>query len=476
MSEHTKSKVLLSPSRRRFLAGLATGAAAAPFLALSRAGVNAREAAAASLCYSNKRVLGPADFTYLGAMRVPAQGVDMVFSYGGLTGRKVNGQVQLLMVGSRSAGDPVYEFADTGSYHRDPSQAPRMNLVRNWGDVYGNIRKSWLPDGTERTIDATRYMGGYHFNPETGLLYWTYADSYNTTGQQDWCLGATRLDQSGAVPVGPWRPAGEGKKGPWRCIRLAQHPLTGEMLCGSGVMSGNHSAPWGPDLWAGPYPTASTPSGFAAPDIPLQKYVTYYPMFNNINRDGTFSGPLKAFRRGDYVFEPVSEIATNPQIDPAKNGGVGSWSEVDVLGGNAWIDLPDAHGVIFTGRMGSGHIWYRNEAQGADKCTHGLSSPVGITGGVSTAAYPIMIIYDPADLDAVRAGRKVDYMTDPMHVVNMEARFGVATAPITEVGSANLLGGTYFDQDTRKLYVSAPQADRTIPGLMNPIVHVFRVA
>jgi hypothetical protein len=476
MPENTKSNSPLSPGRRRFLAGLATGAAAAPFLALSRRGVNAREAAAASLCYSNKRVLGPSDFTYLGAMRVPAEGVDMVFNYGSLTGRKVGGQVRLLMLGSRNSGDHLYEFGDAGSYHSDPNQAPRMTLARNWGDIYGSHRRSWSPDGTVRDFTVSRAMGSLYFNPETDLVYWTFVDTYNTTGQEDWCLGATRLDSAGPIPYGPWRPAGEGKKGPWRCIRLAQHPQTGAMLCGSGVMSGNHSSPWGPDLWAGPYPSASTPAGYGAPDIPLQKYVTYYPMFSNIDREGRFTGPLKAFRRGDYVFEPIVGDATYPQIDPAKNGGVGSWSEADGLGGNVWIDLPDAHGVIFTGRFAAGHIWYRNEAQGNDKCTHGLSSPVGITGGVSTAGYPIMIIYDPADLDAVRAGRKVDYTTDAMHVINMEARFGVATAPITEVGSANLLGGAYFDRETRKLYVSAPQADRTIAGLTNPLVHVFRVA
>ena len=143
------NKELLSPvssGRRRFLRNVAIGAAAAPLLSLSR-GLFARdEEPAASLCYSNKRVLSPADFTYLGAMRVP-EGVDMVFSYGGLTGRKVNGQVRLLMVGSRNIGDPVYELADTGSYNPNFAQAPRMSLIRNWGSIYGDKRKSWARDG-----------------------------------------------------------------------------------------------------------------------------------------------------------------------------------------------------------------------------------------------------------------------------------------------------------------------------------------
>ena len=218
-------------SRRRFLTTFALGASVAPLWSLSRTmfsdggTVEAADAAEASLCYSNKRVLSPTDLTYLGAMRVPEQNVNMMFSYGGLTGRKVDGKVHLLMVGSNNAGDPIYELADTGAYHRDPAQAPRMSLVRDWGGIYGGLRKSWSANGAERSFPDTLYMGSFHFNETTDLLYWTYYDVYNTTFVEDWCLGATRLAPSGPVAFGPWRPSGEGKKGPWRCIRLAQAAL-----------------------------------------------------------------------------------------------------------------------------------------------------------------------------------------------------------------------------------------------------------
>ena len=200
MSDQKKSEQI-SSSRRRFLASVALGATAAPFLTLSRGLFAGESEVAASLCYSNKRILGPTDFQYLGAMRVPAGGVDMVFSYGALTGRKVNGQVRLLMNGSRNIGDPVYELADTGSYNPDPNQAPRMSLVRTWGDVYGQARKSWSPDGTERSFTGSAYLGSFHFNENTGLLYWTFLDGYNTTAQEDWCLGATRLDDAGIAQL-----------------------------------------------------------------------------------------------------------------------------------------------------------------------------------------------------------------------------------------------------------------------------------
>ena len=469
-------------SRRRFLTTFALGASAAPLVSLSRTlfadrGENP-DSSAASLCYSNKRVLGPADLTYLGAMRVPAQGVDMMFSYGGLTGRKVDGQVRLLMVGSDgNAGDHMYELADTGTYHADPSQAPRMSLVRAWGDIYGGLRKSWYPDGTPRLFPDTRYMGSFHFNEATKLLYWTYSDIYNVRGYEDWCLGATRLDPSGPVALGPWRPAGDGKKGPWRCIRLSQHPITGELLCGSGVMSGNGNSPWGPDLWAGQFPTASTPAGFSAPDLPLQKYLTYYPMVGSINRDGSFQGPLKSSRRpGDYIFESIPDI-TLTEIDPRKNGGTGSWTSLDALRGSVWIDLPDVHGVLFAGNLAAGHVWYRNAGGGNANCTHGQPSPVDVTGPVATAMYPAMIIYDPRDLDAVRSGGREDYTINPVHFINAESRYGLTTAPLGLTGSPKSLGGCYFDSASRKLYVAAPMADSTIaPTLLNPLVHVFRIS
>jgi hypothetical protein len=59
--------------------------------------------------------------------------------------------------------------------------------------------------------------------------------------------------------------------------------------------------------------------------------------------------------------------------------------------------------------------------------------------------------------------------------VNAQQRFNLKTASIAGVGSAKTLGGAYFDKVSQKLYVCAPQADATIPGLLNPLVHVFKL-
>src|SRR5262245_25765209 len=48
-------------------------------------------------------MLQQSDFRYLGCMRMPA-GVDTQFSYGGLTGRMVGGQLRLFVFGRNTSG------------------------------------------------------------------------------------------------------------------------------------------------------------------------------------------------------------------------------------------------------------------------------------------------------------------------------------------------------------------------------------
>jgi len=351
-----------------------------------------------------------------------------------------------------------------------------MAMVRNWGKVYGQARKTWDQSGAIRDITQSDFLGQLHFNETTQLLYWTYYDAYNVSHNEDWCLGATRLDPSGPVAFGPWRPSGGGRRGPWRCIQIGEHPLTGELLCGSRLLSGNSISPWGPDMWAGQFPTANTPAGYGAPDLQTSKYLTYYPIIGQVSANGTFSGTVKSCRRpGDYFFEPIVGQTSYNNVDPTKNGGVGSWTELDAISGHTWIDLPDCHGVIFTGKLAAAHVWYRNAGVGNLLCTHGMASPVDITGPVSTDAYPVIIVYDPSDLDAVRTGAKTDYKVDPVHFINAASTYGAVTAQLKEVGTGRSFGGAYFDASTRKLYVAAPQADLTT-GLLNPLVHVFQIA
>lgn len=418
-----------------------------------------------------KRVLTGADFVYLGGFRL--RDVDMTFHFGNMTGRKVNGSVHLFFTGNVTQNSPLYEFAaPTSGFHATPAQSSQATWVRDWGTgIFGNARTSWAPDGSvQNTREGAWRDGGLHFNESTGLLYWTFFDAYNTSGYPNWCLGATRLSDGQAF--GPWRPAGGTPvmKGPWRCLYLSAHP-SGAMLCGSTIQSGAIGSPWGPDLWAGAFPTVNTPSGLPAPDIPIEKFLTYYPMYGRVLSNGTWTGPLNACRRtGDYFFEPFAASTGFSQIDPAQNGGVGTWTELDGTHSVQWIDLPDAHGVVFVVKQASGHVWYANNE--TQVCTHGVTAPILNTGPVSTDAYPAFFVYDPAHLDAIKAGSTVDYTVLPTSVVKPT----VETAAIDVTGAAKTLGGSYFDPDTRKLYVCAPQADRTVGGIANPFIHVWQIA
>lgn len=422
----------------------------------------------------SKRVIQAKDLVYLGALRVNDSGVRLDFSYGQLTGRRVNGQVRLIMAGNIVQGAPVYEFSDPGGYSTTPNSAPKMPLVRNWGNIYGTARTTWDTQGVEQPIPAL-YMGGIHWSESQQLLYWTYLNTYNTTGLDDWCLGATELAVGGPIASGPWRPSGGGKKGPWRCTRVTEHPTTGEMLCGATLASGNNKSPWGPDMWVGSFPTAATPAGYGNPDIAISKYLTYYTMFGRINTTtGTWTGNVTSCRRpGDYFFEPGY---TNTHIDPTLNGGIGSWTELDFWNDMTWIDLPDCHGVIYTGVLASAHEWYSTANQNHINCSHGVPPPVTITGPVSTDAYPFMAIYNPDDLTAVRNGSRVDYTVDPAQLVNARAQWNLQTAPINSVGSARSISGQYFDAVTRKLYICAPEAEVVVQNQYYlPIVHVFQL-
>jgi hypothetical protein len=411
-------------------------------------------------------------------------GVRMDFSYGSLSGRRVAGQVRLFMTGNRVMGDPLYEFSDPGGYSMTLATAPKMPLVRAWGNIYGNCRVSWDTNGNiDTTFGGALFMGGVHWSEAQQLFYWTYYNSYNTAGLEDWSLGATALNLDGSVtPSGPWRVSGNDgrgtgtsiKKGPWRCTKVAEHPTTGKMLTGATLASGNNKSPWGPELWEGTFPTAVTPSGFGNPDLTILKYLTYYPMFGRVNTNtGTWSGALTACRRpGDYFFEPAY---TNTHIDPTLNGSVGTWTDMDIWGDVTWIDLPDRYGVLYTGKLAAAHVWYSTQNNNHVNCFHGFAPPTMNTGPVATDSYPAMWIYDPEELAAVMANTTTDFSVNPAQTINAQAQYGIKTAPITAIGSAKLISGQYFDPVSRKLYIAAPDGDTTISNYLLPIVHVFQV-
>jgi hypothetical protein len=489
--------------RRRFLGLVILGAVAAPFVATS--GSSVTPAATSNLqCATSRPVISQSDITYLGALRLPSS-IDTSFSYGGMTGRVVNGRTRFFVYGNNLAGDPVFEVEDPGSgYNPDYTQAPRANLITSWGDIYHGKRVTWDASGNVVTLTSQLLPDSLYWNENTQLLYWTYFDSYNVTGRPDWALGATHLDDPGSAAstaYGPWRALatdadGGQHYGAWRCRYLFANPLDSTMMCGSTISAGNAGSPWGPDAYGGmQWPTQSTPGGRTAPDLSLpSRYLEYYFMGNVnsgnfVDTNGVVHGNLRSFRR--RTEQPLWEAGPYPlRANQALNGGVSSWTEMDTVSGGIWLELTNKRAVMFNGMLvgstnqntgdctNAAHEWYSsagaNPPIGA--CSHGCAPPYNITGPVTTAAFPALIIYDPDQLVAVKNGTVPDYSVEPAAVIDLEQAYHIRTPNIGNVGEAKSVRGFYFDPVRKLLFMLSPMSDDSVsPYQVNSLIHVFQI-
>jgi hypothetical protein len=200
---------------------------------------------------------------------------------------------------------------------------------------------------------------------------------------------------------------------------------------------------------------------------------------------GAVVGALRSFRRrlDPALYEQQGLVA-----NPALNGGVTSFTEIDRTTGGIWLQLTHVRGVIYSQTVAgavsqlttdplAGHAWYSNA--GVDPplgaCSHGIPPPVDITGPVMTAGFPMFAIYNPDDLAAV-VNTDLDYTPEPTTVINLETTYGVQTAPITTIGGAKTLEGFYFDPVRKYLFAVSHLVDDTAgPYFVGSIIHVFAV-
>src|SRR5262245_50787517 len=340
-------------------------------------------------------------------------------------------------------------------------------------------------DGPQSSINAIN--GGHFFHPETGLLYVTYGDTYNVTSRPDCNVLALRLKDDGTTEAfGPWRvkvvlnngDVGYGNKGGGpACI----HPFDGSMVCSGGMGSGNANCPWGANYFArAPWPTETTPTSenLEMNLVADECYLYSYPMIQQFT-EGVPNGPIKSMRRplhpavGEWMGGGAELFA-----DPAKNNGVGSWTDNDGQAGI--VALPDR--VYFAQGVGgspiqdptnpqAAHVWYSTILNNF-MCAHGHASPVAITGPVSTARFPGLCAYKWADLNKVKNKEIEDYTPEPYVWANLEQQFNITTAPIGSVGNAKGFAIGFVVND--KLYGISHGADYvSVPGLALPLIHEF---
>lgn len=424
-----------------------------------------------------KRVLSAADFKYLGAIRLPQD----LTSYcsGAMTARRVGGRLQFFMTGENSSGaaerwgtkDIIWELADPGSYALNHADAPRAEVLTRWGDVYQDKRVSFDADGRPFSLEPYQITSGLAF--KNGYLYWSYYDWYNVSGRQDWCIGLTMLGDSPATmrAHGPWRPdVGVKHSAGW----LVDLP-DGSLGVGAPLIGGNIGSSWGPELTGGgTWPAPGVPSGPRAPDLRFpDRLVGYGFPGGNFTPEGAVVRGRRLpslTRDGNYVWhdprESPGKSGVIVEVNPALNGGVGSFTAIDSVANCLYIDLPNKHGVLFGGSVGVGHIWYGY----VNDCGHGLGNPCSGGQGPNASGFePRWWMYDPEQCADVARGR-----LQPNLVPNSEIN-PQKDIHALQLGCNRNFGGSYFDRETRRLYMVARGADETIPGLFLPLLHVFEV-
>ena len=464
--------------------------------------------------------------TYLGCFRVQnnAIGVKTLsqLNYGCVTGRKISGNVHLIYTGMEATyGGPIIQIQVPLTLGFNYATAPEAVCSGFWNaDGHKDFRGTWRgptqasPPVEPFFVNANIANIGLFWHESNQRLYLAYTDIYNVGGYNDWGLISIELGTlSGSPPVGntigrgPWRAKatdadGNNFYGPWRAAYFCAHPITGKMIVGATLGSGNASSSWGPAIYGDlDWPADDTPVALDAPDLVLTKrYLNYYFMGNKITSDGALIAPhiLRSFRRrvdppihegGAHAGTPPTQV--NGQVYTDVSGITGSWNERDYAGGHCWIQGANKHGIILTGVAvgdpsqnpadpNAGHEFYGNNlnewicAHGHDfRALHPEAGPPD-TGPCAFATFPWMACYDPADLAAVM-NTSNDYLPEPVWFINLNTQFpGFRTAPISTRKWSNLTMG-YFDTDTNRLYCMAPGADgSTFEATEAAIFHVFQ--
>ncbi len=175
-------------------------------------------------------VLQASDFTYLGCFSTVAHGHGLDSSRGTMTGRRVAGQLRLIMSANESASYDVYEMLPSPVLHATVAAAVaagiddagnRMSVLNYWGR--GVQGANLTAQNHAIQTDGGTYMVpqiGIHYLD--GLLYWNCYDNYNTLTVNNRVFGAGSLDTpdpdtpagvAGACTAyGPWRTSGGDKK------------------------------------------------------------------------------------------------------------------------------------------------------------------------------------------------------------------------------------------------------------------------
>jgi hypothetical protein len=442
--------------RRRFLSAMATGVALSPIASMAMRGAPPPSDVAPSLCTGPQPLNPSIDLSYLGMFKLFApNGVNtfLGFSGGAITGRRVNGNVHLLVAGSfprRNGGsDPIYEVAYPG-VGASIGSAPAAPLVQNWGDIYQGRRPT--QHGNLPVLRGLLYADD--------MLLWSYGDEYNA-GSPSWdpSVGASVLNPNGTVATyGPWRTSIHSQMTRGYMVR---HPTTGQVGYGGPITSGNIYSPWGAEVALGAVPSLSrAPSAVGNPnDIAIQ--VTPF-IHHDVNSKQVRHDTNYRLCGWNVLYDSAAGGYTLP--------GPNSFDSIDVISAAAWVRTANCEGIVCFGQMtqtipgtvyGGGdnltHRWY-----GPTTCVHGQDgSGVSVSVGEAAGSQVLqMWVFDPSHPN-------VDPVPIPVRTL---------IPSLNRASHLYQFGGAWFDQPSSLLFVSEIMADRTSNNYeAQPVIHVFSV-
>lgn len=480
-------------------------------------------------------VIAATNIHYMGAIRLPTFGGYLQFTMGGLAVRRINGKTRFIILqdfhvthAPAEYESPV-EFDSLGNVVSgtpltpDYQSTPQAQYITNWGlnndnspyDFYHGIVGKWYDANGNAFNDFAEYGGGggttwncfyengklhimygalygnYH---EWGHMFCTLDNPNNGIGPVSTAYGPFNIETPGNFPY-PTSPLSSIRGLSRATFFLKTHDGGyGHGGAGSGAYQ-QEVNPGGPTLYLGfNLPDINTPQGYPNFIPTLYKGLNYYTLNGIMNpADGSLpvGQPIWGFRHPNYPYPYESSQGAHLAINPNLNGGIGTWGESDATPGMVYINTGTKHGYLIAAvvctnhKIGSyqtgctfggetvSHSWYA--AAGNPYCDHGCIEPVAITGPVTTKREILFTVYDPAKIEEVKNGTRVDYTLDPEYRIyptdDMDPN--ILVTDVSNTGAT--LCGITIDETNNMIYILMAQIDTTTPGLTWPVIYAFQV-
>jgi hypothetical protein len=361
------------------------------------------------------------DLQYLGAFRVPfrppeGQKWRSEFSYGG-TALAYNPNSNSLFLVGHDHHQLVAEISIPDPVKSDTvAGLPTAKMLQPFVDVTGGLKKDNKIGGL--LVDGDR-------------LLWTSYVFYDAAGQAKTSHGVSTLDLLNpnargmytlkGVPAGAVAGYMSHVPKEWR-KKLGVRVLTG--LTGIPIVGRSSGGPaavgFDPDKLVKKKPT---------PTITF----LYYPV-------------------NDQEQHPLARLDRTSKL----------WNLASTLPGMVFVCRGGKSAVIFFGRRGLGTYWYGEGVQGGNTDT----DPYNRDKGPHAPPYEASAwFYDPSDLLAVKSGRRKPWQVKPYLVVKVPDLFK----------SDSALGGSAYDPQSGRLYISEMRADKPEEYYYLPVIQVYKI-